>query len=298
MENRTLNAEQIAAKVVATAPATCVGSNLVVSLKDSFTGVQEVKICTATDVPFGILLPKYEGNNPQDEGFIEAAGFNKSSDYKGNAMGSVLVSGATDVVVDTGGVTAGKLVCLGDDGKVKNWRAGSGATIIGIALQTAAAGKKALIWFKPDILTINTMFVDYLNKNIDLQIGEYFTANLATALATALDDYNEAQFASQTLTDDGAITFAKRYNLCTLNKGSAINATLASPVESDNGKILVIQGLQAKSNIVTADDALAIDGLYKKFTATGSAANEKLVLIAMHTKWIAITVDGVLSNPA
>lgn len=294
MENRTLNAEQIAAKVVATAPATCVGSNLVVSLKDSFTGVQEVEICTATDIPFGILLPKYEGNNPQDEGFIEAAGFNKSSDYKSNAMGSVLVSGAADVVVDTGGVTAGKLVCLGDAGKVKNWPAGSGATIIGIALQTAAAGKKALIWFKPDILTINTMFVDYLNKNIDLQIGEYFTANLTTAL----NDYNESQFASQALTDDGAITFTKRFNLCTLNKAGVINATLDSPVESDNGKILVIQGLQAQKNVVTADDALAIDGLYKIYTATGSAANEKLVLIAMHTKWIAIKVDGALSNPA
>lgn len=293
MENRTLNAEQITAKVVATAPATCVAASRVVAIKESFTGVQEVKICTATDVPFGILLPKIEGNNPQDEGFIEAAGFKKSSDYKGDALGSVLVSGATDVMVDAGGVTAGKLVCLGYAGKVKDWTAGSGETIIGIAFQTAAAGKKALIWFKPDILTINTMFVDYLNKNVDLQIGEYFTANLATAL----DDYNEAQFASQALTDDGAITFTKRYNLCTLNKAGVINATLGSPVESDNGKILIIQGLQAQANVVTADDALAIDGLYKKFTAKGTAANEKLILIAMHTKWQTLKIDGALSNP-
>jgi len=93
----------------------------------------------------------------------------------------------------------------------------------------------------------------------------------------------------QTLTDHGAITI--KHGIVRLNKGGALNATLAKPIAgTDDFKMLVIVAIQAQANTVTAPQGFGnpltscvIEG--EDVATFGGAIGDALTVVAYNGAW-------------
>lgn len=93
----------------------------------------------------------------------------------------------------------------------------------------------------------------------------------------------------QAMTEDGAITI--KNGIVTLNKGSALAATLAAPVAADNGKMLTIYSLTAQAHTVTITGSPASTG-DDVATFTNTIGNS-ITLRAYNLKWYVMGALGV-----
>lgn len=103
-------------------------------------------------------------------------------------------------------------------------------------------------------------------------------------------------FATQELTNNGAVTFTKRINHCKLNKAGVIAATLADPVAGDIGKIVHIHSATAQAHTVTCASASMIEATFQTGTF-GGAISDYITLMCVGTAgWIRLgSVNVVLS---
>ncbi len=101
----------------------------------------------------------------------------------------------------------------------------------------------------------------------------------------------------QTLTDHGAITI--KHGIVRLNKGAAINATLAKPTAvTDDYKMLVIVAVTAWANTVTAPQGFGnplpscvIEG--EDVATYGGAIGDALTVVAYNGAWYVKGMHGV-----
>jgi len=101
----------------------------------------------------------------------------------------------------------------------------------------------------------------------------------------------------QTLVDHGAITI--KHGIVRLNKGSAINATLAKPTAgTDDYKMLVIVAITAQANTVTAPQGFGnpltscvIEG--EDVGTFGGAIGDALTVVAYNGAWYVKGMHGV-----
>jgi hypothetical protein len=101
----------------------------------------------------------------------------------------------------------------------------------------------------------------------------------------------------QTLTGDGAITI--KHGIVRLNKGSAINATLANPsAGTDDYKMLVIAAVTAQANTVTCTEGFGnptADCIKEgEDVATfGGAIGDCLTVVAYNGAWYVKGLHGI-----
>jgi len=93
----------------------------------------------------------------------------------------------------------------------------------------------------------------------------------------------------QAMTDDGAITI--KNGIVTLNKGSAIAATLAAPAAADNGAMLTVYSLTAQAHTVTVTGSPATTG-DDVATFTNTIGNS-ITWRAYNQKWYVMGALGV-----